>query len=190
MTNVSEKAEQDWRTFRRYKFPEVKIREDGDHIQFSQRGWANQDHVVKLLITVGLLWFIPTVLLFLLSPYWMAGMVYAVGSVTPWMLVFGVGYLFLLRRTYVDIYPSELTVKNARQHMTLTFDQIRSIDVQQDGVGSNSVVIWHGPVALYTLSSTNYQTALSVREGMAAAIAMLSSRAVAAPQPARRSFQE
>jgi hypothetical protein len=188
MTNVTDKAEQDWRIFRRYKFSEVKILEDGDHIQFSQRGSPNHDHVVKLLIAVGLVWFVPTALLFF-TPYWVAGAVYAVASTVPLGLMFGIGYLFLFRRTYVDIYPSELTVKNARQHMTVTVDQIRSIDVQHEG-GSNAVVIWHGPVALYTVWSYNHQSAISLREGMVAAIGMLSARAVAKPQPARRSFQE
>jgi hypothetical protein len=187
--NAINQAEQDWRTFRDYKFSEIKILEDEDHIQLSQRGSPNQSHLFKLQITVGLLWFIPAALPFF-TQYWVAGAVYGFLSLIPWMAVFGIGYLLLHRRTYVDIYPSKLTVKNANQHTTLTAEQIRNIDVQQDGTW-HTVVIWHGPIALYTLSSLNYQNAISFKEGMVAAIGMLATRApIVSAAPPRRSFPE
>jgi hypothetical protein len=188
MMNANNQAEQDWRIFRRYKFSEVTITESGDHIQFSQRAAPDHDRVGKLYVAVALMWLIPVVGLFL-TPYWVAGAVYGVASLLPLLAVFGVGYAFLYGKTYVDIRPTDLTVKNQRQHMTVTFDQIRNIDVQQEGSWS-TVVIWHGPVALQTMTTQSYQNAVSIKEGMVAAIGMLSARAAVPPEPARRSFQE
>ena len=186
--NAINEAEQDWRIFRRYKFAEVKIVEDGDHIQFSQRASPDQAAITKLLRIVGGLYSIPGILLFL-SPLWVVGAIYAVASIIPLLIVFGIGYAMSFSTTTVDIHPTDLTVKNQRQHMTVTFDQIRNIDVQQEG-GWSTVVIWHGPVALQTMKTQNYQNAVSLKEGMVAAIGMLSIRAPVARKPARRSFQE
>jgi hypothetical protein len=186
--NANNQAERDWRIFRKYKFPRITIVEKEDHIQFRQWSGASLDNVAKLAITIGVLWMGPVIIMMFTSMWQGAPVIFFLGIPVA-MAAFGIGWALLQRKTYVDVYPESIAVKNATQDVKVPYDQIRNIDVRQNGFW-HTVMVWHGPVGLYTLWDSDPDHALMLKEGMVAAIGMVRSRVGAGAQAPRRTFAE
>ena len=111
-------------------------------------------------------------------------------SVVPVVVVSGIIYaLFVWTRTYVDIYPNRISIKNGTQNADLELEEIKNYDVQSWGA-QFYVVMWHGPIPLYTVSNPNPQNATALKEGILIAIRLVNQLEPKGPFAAPRRFPE
>lgn len=204
---IEEKYKHDWRTYRKYKwnsssfiFPELGVVETPDRIRFRQRNTYDRRRFAVLiaifaLMVVGLSLSIPgTYAPVRYRETMAAGMVPIAGLAL-------LGYfIFVMTYTTLDILPDKIILDRRAKggRVSIPIQELRTIEVRQvrdpKGGETNNLYVWHGPVPIYAFSIAHPADAIAHREGIMAAIGVMSGIVDSSTAPIsaapRRKFAE
>ena len=199
MTNTThaESPGERWKAFRRYGYNDIHITEEPGCITFRQRNKYSAKFMNWSLAVIFAIVFVPTVIVFVKAPnvemtIYALGYLVAAGAIcTPVALL--IPYL-AKRSTVLTVKAGAVGVHNGVDihRLTIPLHNIRSIDVRGgQGATPYFVCIWDGPHAFDTLSNRSQDNAVTLRDGVLAALMVLNPPPEAAkPKSSVKGFPE
>lgn len=199
---MANEAERKWQTFRRYKFKGVKFTESPGRIRFRQRVpyWQRRPNrafkIVRLIL--GAVWLGATLLAYADEGWMPAAIVFGTGFFALGAVLLVVS-LVLPPTRIVTIEPGMVTIHDGYEETQIAADEIQNVDVQHSGGREYGVFVWNGPIPVFALTQEAQQNAISLREGVVAAIEMMnrwgqdaaaSSAPASVPRSRRKTFEE
>ncbi len=189
MANV---AEQTWAAFRRYTYKGIKIDQDGQRIHFAQKNAASRGRVLAVIALTIFMVLWPMFELFgsrsvsnarLWVPV-LAWLIYP-AVIMPLLIFF-----FVREKTVVDVQRGQVTVrKGSTETFVIPVDEIKNVDVRRSG-SQNYVAIWHGPVPVHTICADEEEAAITLKEGMVAAIGVMNQEGSSVTPKRAKTFDE
>lgn len=178
-------SEAAWNTFRRYRHKGIKITEEPGRIVFRQKNMVARLPLAILLIAGVVFFFYPVVYLFSL-PVNEQTMLTVLVPVFGWiiypLILFPLLFRWFVRRaTIIDIQPLMVTVWRGREPFYLPASEIKAVDIRRED--SFHIAVWHGSVPIYTLSTEFEADAITLREGLTAAMNVVQEQAAAQAPP-------
>lgn len=190
---MANRAEQTWKTLRQYKLRGIAIDEAADHIKLRQTNhvpWGR-----------GMAWVVAAILGFFVPVFFRDTPIFGAVAVFFWLLFPFVVAPLLARYTKpeysVNVRKGFVVITNGAKVWKLPVGEIRNIDVRGDGlppIPKHFVTIWHGPVAIPNLYCFNQEDAMTLKEALVGAIAMMNREGIEQAQgtiaPKRHTFAE
>jgi len=183
-------ARKKWDAFRRYRFPGVKVTEDGTSIRFEQKNAFSRGRFILWLIALIVIMLWPILDLANSGPL-QASIGFAVFAWLVYAPVIAPILLFkwVRMRTVVTAEGGGVTIKRGDEDpISIAIEDIQGCDVRQSD--QFYVTVWDSPVPINTLSARNAEDATALREGLMAAMELMDAPQIIMGTPRRREFEE